>query len=156
MMEEKIEVRKETRRSRKQKFGSILKKAFKSKITYVIIAILLIIGAYFLGSHQGAQKQKKADEKAHPSAVNASGSNPASQNRWTSVGTVQDISATSITVKDSRGETKQAKIESNTAVVDSKAAKTNVQAIKKDQKVIISGTKDDKGNLTATRIRIQQ
>lgn len=120
----------------------------------VIIAVVLIGAAYFIGFHNGQEDAKKNPSSSAASLSRQNGESVS--NRWTSVGTVQEVSDNSIKVVDSRKETKQAKITKDTTIVDRKGTKLTAKDIKKDQRVIISGTKDDKNNLTATRIRIQQ
>lgn len=141
--------------SKKPKKNRTVTLKINRDILVIIIAAVLVIAAYFVGVHNGREQAKK-DRTSSLSNLER-GNNPASaSNRWTSVGTVQEASDNSIKVVDSRKETKQAKITKDTTIVDRKGTKLAAKDIKKDQRVIISGTKDDKGNLTATRIRIQQ
>lgn len=123
-------------------------------VLVIVIALVLIIAAYFVGFQKGETKGKNDRSSSLSSSSRQNGESVS--NRWTSVGTVQEISDSSIKVVDSRKETKQAKITKDTTIVDRKGTKLTAKDIKKDQRVIISGTKDDKNNLTATRIRIQQ
>lgn len=118
------------------------------------IAIVLIVVAYMVGVQNGEDKAKK-NGKAGSSDITRQ-SSASMSNRWTSVGMVQEVSDRAIKVKDSRNEVKDAKITKDTSIVDRKGAKLTTKDIKKDQRVIVSGTKDDKNTLTATRIRIQQ
>ena len=76
--------------------------------------------------------------------------------RWSAIGTVQEVSDKVIKVKNSKGDVQEAQITKDTIITDKTAKKTDIKAVAKDQKVIISGTKDDKGKLTALRIRIEK
>lgn len=138
------------------------KKKFKfpklsKPVIYTLVVLLLLGGTFVAGMNYGENKQKKHQTK---SLADLSKSSPSAalQNRWTSVGTVQEVSDSKIKVKDSRNETKEASITKDTIIVDRKGTKLTAKDIKKDQRVIVSGTKDekDKNKLTATRIRIQQ
>lgn len=124
-------------------------------VLFVGIAVIFVIGVYFLGVHQGQKKAKPSTQS--PASLDRANA-AATSNRWTSVGTVQEVSDSSIKVKDSRDEVKQAAITKDTKIVNRKGEQLKASDIKKDQRVIISGTKDekDKNKLTATRIRLQQ
>lgn len=116
------------------------------------VAVVLILVAYFYGVHNGRDQINK-DQKAGMSDLNRTA--VATSARWTSVGTVQEVSNSSIKIVDTRKETKQVKIAKDTVVVGRTGEKISAKEIKKGQRVIVSGTTDDKNNLTATRIRIQ-
>ena len=138
---------------RRVRLPKISKKAGKRLLIVAVIGLVLG-GVYYAGVKKGESRSKAASSKLTSST--AKKANDTASNRWTSVGTVLEASADSIKVKDSRGETKQAKITKDTVVVDKKGTKLSAKDIKKDQRVIVSGTKDTKNNLTATRIRLQQ
>lgn len=117
------------------------------------IALLLVVAAYFVGYHNGQNHPSNKNSLTTSDSVRQNAS--AASNRWTSVGIVTEVTESSIKVKDSRGQIKDAKITKDTTIVDRKGTKLTTKEIKKDTRVIISGTKD--GNtLSATRIRIQQ
>ena len=143
-----------TDQTKKSKRKRIVTLRINRDLLMVIIAAVLILVAYLVGVQNGEDKSKKS-AKAGLSDISRQ-SSEALSNRWTSVGTVQEVSDATIKVKDSRGETKDAKITKDTNIVDRKGTKLAAKDIKKNQRVIVSGTKDDKNNLTATRIRIQQ
>lgn len=124
------------------------------EVLIIIIAAVLILAAYFVGVKNGKDSINKS--RRENSSDLAKRDSSASSNRWTAVGNVQEISDTNIKVKDSRDEVKDAKITKDTTIVDRKGTKLAAKDLKKDQRVIVSGTKDDKGALTATRIRLQQ
>ncbi len=140
-------------RRRRIVLPKVSKKAGKRLLIVAIIGLVLG-GVYYAGIKKGESRSKAANSKLSSSTTKKA--NDTASNRWTSVGTVLEVSADSIKVKDSRGETKQAKITKDTVVVDKKGTKLSAKDIKKDQRVIVSGTKDAKNNLTTSRIRIQQ
>lgn len=123
-------------------------------VLMVLVAVVLIASAYFIGVNKGENKTSKTAKNGLSSTAEKNAAT--SSNRWTSVGSVEEVSESNIKVKDSRNEVKDAKITKDTSIVDRKGTKLTAKDIKKDQRVIVSGTKDDKNVLTATRIRIQQ
>ncbi len=128
-------------------------------VIYALVSVIVLLVTFIAGVNYGENRQ--ANHKTSESSDGRGRSNSlssAAQSRWTSVGTVQEVSEKQIKVKDSRNETKEAAITKDTVIVDRKGTKLSAKEIKKDQRVIISGTKDekDKNKLTATRIRIQQ
>ncbi|RTK95082.1 hypothetical protein EKI60_01350 [Candidatus Saccharibacteria bacterium] len=122
---------------------------FNRKAFYVASAIVVLVVVFFLGSAYGSKKDGKA------SNAGSSPRSSSSSNRWTSVGTVQEISDAKVKVKDSRGQEKEAEINKETKIVDRKGTALKPADIKKDSRVIVSGEKDG-DKLTATRIRLQQ
>lgn len=122
----------------------------------ILGVVVLVVAALFIGKAWGADRQKKADAKSNPFSSRTA--NTPISNRWTSVGTITTVSDSSITVKDSRGQEKVAAITKDTKIVNRKNEDLKPSDLKKDQRIIISGTKDekDKNKLSATRIRLQQ
>ena len=116
---------------------------------YVAIAIVVLVVVFFLGR---ASSDTDSKSTAKDSPLSASSR---SQNRWTSVGNVEEVSDAKIKVKDSRDQVKEASITKDTKIVDRKGTNLKASDIKKAQRVIISGEKDGE-KLIATRIRIQQ
>lgn len=123
---------------------------FNRTFFMVALAVIVLVVVFFLGSSYGANQEK--GKSGSSSRTNSSLIN---QNRWTAVGTVQEVSDSQIKVKDSRDQIKEASITKETKIVDRKGTDLSAKDIKKDQRVIISGEKDG-DKLTATRIRIQQ
>ncbi len=138
----------------KTKKNRIITLRINRDILMVAVAVLLIVAAYFVGVNKGENKSKNTRKDGLASLTSRTAES--SSNRWTSVGSVQEVSETAVKVKDSRGKVKDAKITKDTAIVDRTGTKLTTKDIKKDQRVIVSGTKDAKDVLTATRIRIQQ
>lgn len=122
---------------------------FNRKAFYAVSAAVVLVVVFFLGSAYGSKKEDKASN-ASTSARSSSASN-----RWTSVGTVQEISDSKVKVKDSRNQEKEAEINKEAKIVDRKGATLKAADIKKDSRVIVSGEKDS-NKLIATRIRLQQ
>lgn len=124
-------------------------------VTKLIIAGL--VGGLFLAVYVAGARHGKEEQKAIQNASTTS-STPHStlSNRWSAIGTVQEIRDNLITVRDSRGKEQQATINKDTTITDKTAKKVDIKTIKNDTKVIVSGTKDNKGSLTATRIRLTQ
>lgn len=125
----------------------------------VVIVVALFAGVYYAGDQHGAKRQKAYDDKHRSPASVLSRGNPGASpvnNRWSAIGTIQEFNDKSIKVKNSRGEIQEAVINKDTSITDKTAKKVDTKSLKKDARVIVSGTKDDKGKLTATRIRLQQ
>ena len=77
--------------------------------------------------------------------------------RWSAIATITAVDAKKISFKDSAGKDQTSNFTKETLVMGSDGKKTDIKALKKDQKIIISGDKDQKGeNRTVTRIRIQK
>ena len=127
---------------------------FNRNAFYIASAVIVLVVVFFLGSAYGSRNESKTTKLTDPKTA----ASRATQNRWTSIGTVQEVSDTKIKVKDSRDEVKEATINKETKIVDRKGTTLKPSDIKKDSRVIISGTKDEKDEkkLTATRIRLQQ
>lgn len=119
---------------------------------FVCLAVLVLILVFFLGSAYGGNKQQDNTNRRESSDSARSAS---SSSRWTSVGTVLEISDSKIKVVDSRKQEKTAEITKDTKIVNRKGETVKTSDIKKDQRVIISGEKDG-DKLNATRIRLQQ
>lgn len=141
---------------KKSKKNRTLTLKINRDVLIILIAIVLAVVTYFIGYHNGQESDKKG--RAGSLSDMSRQNSESLSNRWTSVGTVTEISDSKIKVKDSRGDTKEAAITKDTIIVDRKGTKLATKDIKKDQRVIVSGTKDtkDKNKLTTTRIRIQQ
>lgn len=127
------------------------------KLFLVLLAVAVLLVTFFIGKSYGVSQQKEADKKNNPLTSRTNGNSSVS-NRWTSVGTVIEVSDKSIKIKDSRDQEKTASITKETKIVNRKGESLSAKDLKKDQKVIVSGTKDEKDEkkLTATRIRLQQ
>lgn len=123
----------------------------------VILAIGVLVGTYSVGYSNGAKNQKASDEKKQNAATAAS--NPALpdllKNRWSIVGTVEEVSANSITVKNNKGLIQTATVNGSTSITEKSAKKTTIDAVKKGGSVIVIGSKDDNGKITASMIRIK-
>ena len=120
------------------------------KLFIAIVAIVVLVGVFFLGSAYGSHKQKKQSTN---SLSNVSRS--AFSNRWTAVGTIIEASESEVKIKDSRDQIKTASINKDTKIVDRKGTEVPAEDLKKDQRIIASGEKDG-DNLTVTRVRLQQ
>ncbi len=133
----------------------------KKPVVKIPIIILVVIaaayGIFYLGQQSGAKNQKAEDAKTIASAKK-NPTNPSSSlmNRKTFIGTVSSVNDKALEITPRTGDKVTIKITSDTKVTGSDAKKTDVKAIKKDQKVIVSTTKDKDGKYTATRIRIQK
>lgn len=119
------------------------------KTATIIGSVAIVVVVFLLGAMYGTHQQKEADKRSGSGRLAA-----AAQDRWTAVGTITEVSESKIKVKDVRGEEKEADVTSDTTIVDSKSQKIAAKDLKKDQKVIVTGTKDGK-KLKATRIRVQ-
>lgn len=115
----------------------------------ILLVVLAIIISFFIGKNYG-EKHASPSSKLSNAARNATGAN---SNRWTAVGNITEVSETHIKVKDSRGETKEGDIAKDVSITDRTGKKLTPKDLKKDMRVIVSGTKD--GNKqTVTRIRV--
>ena len=149
----------EIKHSRKTKKG--FKSFFKKPVVKIVLIVILVAvysyGLFYLGQQSGAKKQKEIDAKKIAAATTQKkNSLPSMLNRKTFIGTVASISDKSIEIVPKTGNKTKVAINNETRVTGSDAQKTDVKAIKKDQKVIVSTTKDKDGKYTATRIRIQR
>jgi hypothetical protein len=130
-------------------------------IVKLIIAgaiILVLFGVYTLGTKNGKENAKTSVSSSsagnRDSMLNGSNS---PLRRWSAIATITEVSDKKLSFKDSAGKEQKASFTKETAFLGSDGKKTDVKALKKDQKVIISGEKDEKGeNRTVTRIRIQK
>lgn len=136
---------------------SFAKKPIAKKLLIVLLVIACAYGIFYLGQQSGIAKQKELDKKLVSSSRDRSTDRPsATQNRKTFIGTVASISDKQIEVTPRTGDKAKVVITETTRITGSDGKKTDVKAIKKDQKVIVSTTKDKDGKYTATRIRIQK
>lgn len=128
------------------------------RIITTLALVTLLTGVFYAGDHHGAKRQKSYDDK-HQRMTPAAKLNPlsasAATNRWSAVGTIQELTDKSLKVKSYNGGTQEAMINKKTSIIDKAAKKVGPESLQKDSKIIISGTKDDKGKLTATFIRLQ-
>lgn len=130
-------------------------------IVKVIIAaavLLLLFGVYTLGMNNGKDDAKKTGPSSNAgyrdSMMNGSNS---PLRRWSAIATITDVNDKKLSFKDSAGKEQTATFTKETVFLGSDGKKTDVKALKKDQKVIISGEKDEKGeNRIVTRIRLQK
>ena len=128
----------------------------KKRIGQILIVVLVLASyaaVYYVGDRRGADRQKKADESKRSSFSRNGANTPG--NRWTAIGTITDVSDKKIKIKNTKGEITEADIVSDTAITDKSGKKVDAKTLKKDQKVVASGVKEDKGN-KAQRIRLQQ
>ena len=143
------ESRGEPKKTRKSKNVTLI---MNRRMFTILVVVLVLVVVFFLGSAYGS---RKSDSKGNSSGASSNSDRPSTSNRWTSVGTVQEISDSKIKVKDSRDQEKEAAINKETKIVDRKGTVLKTSDIKKDQRVIVSGEKDG-DKLVATRIRLQQ
>lgn len=126
------------------------------RIVLVIASVLALVASYSIGYNSGKKDQKAVDDKKIKAA---SSLNPALpdiiKNRWSIVGTVEEVSKDSITVKNNKGLLQTATINDKTSITEKSAKKTTVDAVKKGSSVIVIGTKDDNSKYTASMIRIK-
>jgi hypothetical protein len=125
-------------------------------IFIVVISVLALVASYIIGYNSGKKDQKAIDDKKvkTTSAVNTELPDII-KNRWSIVGTVESVSADSITVKNNKGLVQTATVNDKTSITEKNAKKTTIDAVKKDSSVIIIGTKDDNNKYTASMIRIK-
>lgn len=135
--------------SKSKKLHRVRKVATNRKFLMILAAVVVLAGTFYAGSVYGASQEKK-DSKSASSADATTRSS-----RWTTVGTVVEVTDKKIKVKDSRDQEKEATVSDDTQITDRKGNKLTIGDIKKDQRVIVSGEKDG-NNLKATRIRLQQ
>ncbi|MCX6727556.1 MAG: hypothetical protein NTX11_01960 [Candidatus Saccharibacteria bacterium] len=128
------------------------------KLIIAAAILLVLFGVYTLGTNNG----KKNAKTTLPTPVAGyrdsmmNGSNTPIR-RWSAIATITAVDAKKISFKDSAGKDQTANFTKETLVMGSDGKKTDIKALKKDQKIIISGDKDQKGeNRTVTRIRIQK
>ena len=127
-----------------------------TKMIIALLAVLLVFGIYKLGDRNGANREKTSKTNGS-SFSSASTANRNASRRWSSIGTITDVNDKTIKVKDARGKEQTASFTKDTIVTSSDGKQTDAKALKKDQKVIVTGDKDEKGNnLTVSRIRIQK
>lgn len=117
----------------------------------IIIAVALVFG---IGYKAGVSHQKK-EVAAQRSKNLRSQSFLDTLPRWTSIGTITNITENKLVLKDIRGDTKEAKLTKESRITDRMGKTLTRNDLKKDQKIIVSGERDKKGNLTVTRIRVQ-
>ncbi len=130
-------------------------------IVKLIIAgaiLLVLFGVYMLGTKNGkenAYTRVSSSNSGNRDAMSSGSSSPL--RRWTAIATIIDVNDKKLSFKDSAGKEQTATFTKESVFLGSDGKKTDVKALKKDQKVIISGNKDEKGeNRTVTRIRIQK
>lgn len=145
---EEVKSEKKTRSNKKLTFTITM--GLVTKIILGLIVVAILLGVYKLGVNNG--KDQKANQS--PASRLQSAANSASK-RWSQIGTVTEVTDSKIKIKDSKGE-EEALVNGETVVTGSDGKKADIKAVKKDQRVVATGTKDDKGVQTATRIRIQK
>lgn len=121
----------------------------------IVLVIVLATALYRIGYSQGQKAQKKADEKLIAEAKRSGGI--ADQLRGRNIlavsGTVESVGSTEITVKQTNGEVKKIKVDKSTSVLNSKNAKIEISAVKKGDRVSVTGTIENDTSL-AKRIRV--
>lgn len=141
------------------------KKAFKSFVKKPVVKIVLIVilvvaysyGLFYLGQQSGVKKQKELDAKKVSTALEQNKNRlPPMMNRKTFIGSISSIDKKTIEITPRTGDKVKVSINDETRITGSDAKKIDFAALKKDQKVIVSTTKDKNGSYTATRIRIQK
>lgn len=75
--------------------------------------------------------------------------------RWAVIGYVESITINTIKIRDSRGDIKEAALVKDLGITDRKHNKVELKNIKVGDKILVTGNKNDKGQLTATKIRLQ-
>lgn len=141
---------------KKRRMNIKLSKRTIKVLVGLIVVVGLLAGVYYAGDHHGASRQKAYDAKHPLSALRPNGvATTPITNRWTAIGTVTEVTDKLVKIKDAKGIVQEAIIDKDTAFTDKTGKKVDIKSVKKDVRVIASGTKDDKGKQTATRIRIQ-
>lgn len=128
------------------------------KVMITAAVLLLLFGVYTLGMNNGKEDAKKivppSSAGYRESMMNGSNS---PLRRWSAIATITEVNDKKLSFKDSTGKEQTASFTKETVFLGSDGKKTDVKALKKDQKVIISGDKDEKGeNRTVSRIRLQK
>lgn len=151
----------QTKKTRSKKCSHTIKNSIKKPAFKYLLLVILIgaagYGLFYAGQQDGIKKQKAIDAKKVTSSVARARNNlPSSMSRKTFIGTITSIKDTSIEIALKTGEQQTLTINDETRITGSDAKKTDDTALKKDQKVIVSSTKNKDGSYTATRIRIQK
>lgn len=146
------------------KNGSKAVRILKNPVTKIFILILVVAavgyGIFILGQRSGAKKQlaidtKKIEEAKRTSSMFPGLTNP-SLTRKTTVGTITKVDDKGMEVAPKTGDKVKIKFDKSTIFTGSDLKKTDVKALKKDQKVIVSSKINDDKSLTAIRVRIQK
>ncbi len=133
------------------------KKPIAKKLLLVLVVIAAAYGIFYLGQQSGAKKQKELDAKKVSTALEQNKNRlPPMMNRKTFIGSISSIDKKTIEITPRTGDKVKVGINDETRITGSDAKKIDIAALKKDQKVIVSTTKDKNGSYTATRIRIQK
>jgi len=143
-----------------------VKKIIKTPAFRYLLLIIFIglagYGLFYAGQQNGIKTQKAIDAKNRTSTripgstLNPDNKNAPSQNRRSIIGTLTKIDGNNLEVKDRAGKITKIKLDDKTQITGSDLKKTDAKALKADQKVIITGTKNSDKSLTATRVRIQR
>lgn len=121
----------------------------------VVIALALMV-AFRLGYLKGTQAPRGDIASSSRQAASMAQVSPSLlEIRWNAVGTVEDISATSITVKNAKGSVQKAALNEDTEITTQPSVQVSVSSIKKGNKVIILGSQDRNGKVTANMVRLQ-
>lgn len=128
-------------------------------LSIAVVALLGVLAVtYNLGYSKGMATQKANDEKKQKKTTTTM-FNPMQpdiiNNRWSIVGSVEDVTSKSITVKNNKGLVQTATINEDTDITQKAAEKASVKDIKKGASVIVIGTKDDNNKFTASMVRIK-
>ena len=133
------------------------KKPIAKKLLLILIVAFCVYGIFYLGQQSGAKNQKAEDvKKIAASNNNNTSRTAASTSRKTFIGTIASVSDKSMELTPRTGDKVKVTIDDTTRITGGDAKKSDVKALKKDQKVIVSTTKSKDGVYTATRIRIQK
>lgn len=146
------------KKSRKvsSKIKTFVKKPIVKRILLVLVVVACAYGIFYLGQKSGAAKQKELDKKTVSSASQSNKRTLSSASRKTFIGTIASVNNKEIEIAPRTGDKVKVTINDETRITGIDAKKVDVNALKKDQKVIVSTTKDKKGTYTSTRIRIQK
>ena len=138
------------------KKGINYKKYIPAFVLSALLFLAAIFSVYTFGYSNGVRSRTvdKNSKPSQPANMEASLSGIITNN-WSAVGTVQDISDKFIKVKNNKGVVQEAELTSDTQITLKSTKKTDLKNISKGKNVIVLGTQDDDGKVTAKMVRLQ-
>lgn len=155
-----IKVSRNIKKNIKTVGNKIAKTSVLVPVAVVIVLVLSGYGLFVAGEHRGAKRQAALDAKKR--IPNAPASRPVpklpdGQVRKSVYGTITRVSGSTIEVTaKAGGVVSMVTTNKDTQVFGQDGKKADLNSVKKDSLVIISGIADKNGKITAQRIRIQK
>lgn len=130
-----------------------------TSVGITIMTLVVVMTIYRAGYSHGRSAQKKIDDEQVANVARTAGSSGSDASRsqsrstFSSSGTIESISASEIVIKAPNGDNKTATLNKDTVINNAKNAKVEVKALKKGDRVFITGAIENNSSVVR-RIRV--